>query len=457
MSTLLYFILLVISIIVLIRDLKRNNYLLGTVFFAVFVMYYVLTPVILGIYDNATLLDAENAPHLWVYANASEMDKLRAFFIILFSFIIIIALRRVKIVLRKGSKDNRQGVDLKNFNADFKPLNHTVFNMGVFFFILGGSALVELMLELGGIERMLSLGSMIRGYSTNNADYLSPIGAVCKTLSVFVTGSFFCFYSSSLKHKKHILLMILSLILSIIYLIFNAGRGPLVLFFACIMFAIIKEKGKKIIGLVVIGIIFIFFLSSSLEVVMNNLSLGLPAFYNMEYNMSDNLFASITNLAYPYANVLELPQMIRESGYNFCIDYILWFSEIIPERLLGFLVDFFPARTLVTTKVSQYYIQAGLSNGGTPADFITYGWFQGSLIGLLINCIVYDIILKYFDNSLRLLPKQYSIIKYRMCFFAYSLVTSNDLPLMLNSNLFLIVIMIVIGKSIRRMETKDEK
>jgi hypothetical protein len=454
MTVILYFILLIIAVYILIDSIKKDKNLLGTVFFAVFILYYILTPAILGLYDTSTLSGIKNAPHLYVYANATEIEKLRAFVITLFATVLLIALRRVRYSLGKKGKNYYGTSEYRNLKYDYDKVDNIVYKMGIVFLIVGGLSLFELTYELGGVRSMLSVGSTIRGYIVSNENYLSSIGAICKTLSVFVTGSFFCFYSSNPTHRRHTLLTVLSLILSVIYLLFNAGRGPLVLFFACLFFAIVKERGRKVIWLVVLGMIFIFFVSSSLEVVMNNVSRGLPAFYNLEYNVSDNLFSTISDLAFPSANVIELPKIVAKSGYSFGVDYILWFSEIIPKRLLSFFWNLLPTRILVTTKVSQYYIQLGLSNGGTPADFITFGWFQGSIIGLIVNCILYDAILKNFNDKLSLLPKQYSIIKYRMCFFAFSLITSNDLPVMLKSNLFLIIMMIVIGRALRKCSSE---
>ena len=199
-----------------------------------------------------------------------------------------------------------------------------------------------------------------------------------------------------------------------------------------------------------LAFVAIALLSSSIEVVMNNVARGLPAFYSLQYSVADNLLSTVTDLAYPHSNLLVLPKMISNYGYNYGLDYLFWFSEVIPKRLLGFLWSFIPLNTLVTTKVSQYYITSNLSFGGTPADYITYGWFQGNIIGLFANCLIYDTILKAVERPLRVLPKQYSIIRYRMCFFVYSLITSNDLPLMIKNNLFIIIIMVVIYRVIKK-------
>ena len=449
MVELLYVILLIFTIVVLIKYISEGTNLLGIVFFAVFVLYYILTPTILGFYGGEYVTQAYKTPYLVIYRDSTESDKLRVFFITLGVTLLLIGLRKVRLTFGK----NKKRIQYANFGKreeDYELLDQVVYKMGMVFLLIGGIALLELIVELGGLQRMLSLGNIIRGYRVDNADYLSPIGSICKTLSVFVTGSFFCFYSSSPKHRRHRLLIIVSAVLSVAYLLFNAGRGPLLLFFGCILFAILKEKGKKVIWIVVVGFLVITLLSSSIEVVMNNMAKGMPAFHELEYNMADNILSTVTDLAYPYSNLLSLPKMISQSGYSFGLDYIFWFSEVIPKRLLSFIWNIIPSNTLVTTNVSQFYITAGLSYGGTPADYITYGWFQGSIIGLLVNCIIYDAIIKAIDRPLSVLPKQYSIIRYRMCFFIYSLITGNDLPLMIKSNLFLLIMVIVIYRTIKK-------
>lgn len=445
----LYVVLLIFSTIILINYIRKGTNLLYCVFFATFILYYIFTPTILGLYGGESVAEAYQTPYLVVYRDATDLDKIRVFIITLVVTIFLIGLRRVKLTFGKSRQTVQESYLNKN-TIDYEYLDKVTYTTGIVFLIIGGIALLELIIELGGLQRMLSLGSIIRGYRTDNTEYLSPLGSICKTLSVFVTGSFFCFYASSKKYKRHRLLIIISTILSIAYLLFNAGRGPLLLFFGCIFFAILKEKGRKIIWIVVIGFVAIALLSSSIEVMMNNIARGMPAFYELEYNMTDNILSTITDLAYPYSNLLALPKMIAQSGYNYGFDYIFWFSELIPKRLLGFIWSILPMNTLVTTKVSQYYIASGLSYGGTPADYITYGWFQGSILGLFVNCLIYDIIIKAMDKPLSVLPKQYSIIKYRMCFFVYSLITSNDLPLMLKNNLFLIIMILIISKALKK-------
>ena len=447
----LYIGLLIFTVFMLITYIMDGRKLLETVFFAVFIIYYIYTPTILGLYGEDYAVEEYKTPYLIIVRDASDLDKYRAFFITFVVTILLIVLRKVRFNVGKDRKIIKE--DLFEHESDkIIYLDNAIFKLGLFFLVIGGFALLELIVELGGLHQMLSLGNMIRGYRVDNAEYLSPVGSICKTLSVFVTGSFFCFYSAGLQHKKYRLLVISSLVLSLTYLLFNAGRGPLLLFLGCILFSILKEHGRKMIWIVVLAFIVIALLSSSIEVVMNNIAKGMPAFYHLEYSMTDNLLSTVTDLAFPYSNLLVLPKMITQSGYNYGLDYIFWFSEVIPKRLLSFLWNLLPTRILVTTKVSQFYIMSSLSYGGTPADFITYGWFQGNYIGLFLNCLIYDNIIKAIDEPLAVLPKQYSILRYRMCFFIYSLITSNDLPLMIKNNLFLFIIMIVIYIVIKRSD-----
>lgn len=447
----LYIILFLVSIMVLILYIKKGVNVLWIVFFSVFVLYYVFVPTFLNV---SNISEWETVPHstfIDVFLDATQEDLYRTFLITLFALITMIIahwiIKRIKIIgiSKPGSYSNET-------EENYKYINKVVYYLGVVLLIIGGLALIKVMVELGGLKRMLIMGNNIRDYTSNNADFVSPLGAVCITLSVCVTGSFFCIYSSGEKKKKHIFLLVVSFIFSVIYLMFNAGRAPLIVFIACIGLSFFKERGKSITWIVVLGVIFILFFSSSLSDVMLNLSRGLFPFHDFSYSFVDNLSATLTDYSFPYANVIELPQMISKYGYRNGIDYILWAYELIPKRLLSL-----SPMTTVTAEVSQYYVQEGLSIAGTPADFITFGWFEGNVIGIIVNCIVVYCVLNVFYKKLRILPVRYSAFKYRMCFFAYSLITSNDIVLVVKSNLYLIVIMIVIAIAINRSRKKLAK
>lgn len=248
----------------------------------------------------------------------------------------------------------------------------------------------------------------------------------------------------------HYVLLICSFGFSIIYLLFNAGRSALIVFFACIVLAVLKKRGKNVVGIVVLGVIFILLFSASLRIFIVNVTEGVFPFKNINYSLNTNLYSTLTDYSFPYSNVIMIPQMLLEYGYRYCIDYFLWFYELIPKRLFNL-----PALTSVTSEVSQFYILNELSRAGTPADFITFGWFQGGGFGIIVNSIVVYTILQIFDRRLRVLSIRYAVLRYRMCFFAYSLITSNDIVQVVRSNLFLIIIMIVIGVSIKRSNIRN--
>ena len=384
-----YIVLLSISVYALVRRLKQKTRLISDVFFAVFIVYYIITPTILGIYrGRITSFETYKTPYLVVFSQATELDRWRALIITYFVTAVLLLLRHVKFVQLSRRKEipNETTIPYLEQNA----IERVVYRTGVFFLAIGGMAILLLTRELGGIKRMLSLGSTIRGYLIDNTEYLSSLGAICKTLSSFVTGGFFCLFSVWIKRRTHTGVMLLSAVLSVISLLFDAGRGPLLLFFGCIFFTVIKLKGKKVAWLVVTGFVVIALMSSSIEVIMYNISVGNSPFYKLDYSMSENLLATITDLAYPYANLLLLPKLTSIGRYSFGTDYLLFFSEIIPKRLLWPILQYVPFPDLVTTKISQYYITSGLSIGGTPADFISFGWFQGNIIGILINCLFYS-------------------------------------------------------------------
>lgn len=454
MFILAYIILLILAIILLTFKMRTKRGIVSTVFYITFVVYYIVVPLILQLIFYIAKGLTNSSAYLDIIQNSTTEEQTAAYIMTAGTLIVFYAFLNIRFKLSdKPINKNNESV------YDEKALEKSVYTMGKIFLLIGGASLCMLFLELGGISSALALGSTIRGYRIDNAQYLSSLGAICKTLSVFVTGSFFCFYVSSKEHKRHLFYVTTSFILSVLYLVFESGRAAFLVFFGCLAFAFLKEHGKKVSWIVVVAFLGIFFTSSSLEVVLGNLALGRPLFSNLNYRMVDNVFATASDLAYPYANLLGVSKMVAMYGFRYCTDYITWIFTLLPERLFMSVGISIPSITLVTTSVSKYYLDAGLTLGGTPVDFISYGYFQGSIIGIVVNCLVYTRILRWIDLTFDKISNQYTILKFRMCFFAYSLITSNDLSTVIPSNLFLLIIVIVINRTTkkRRIKIENEK
>lgn len=456
MLTMAYAFLFLFALIVIIKYIKSGKRFVSTTFMAVFSIYYIMVPGILSIYSIEQDVNSYSAPHLVVISRMDYSDKIIVFAITLVVFLLLVLFNSVKFTFNRG-KDRKKSYQFREY-IDVNQLNKKLFCLGLLFTAIGTFCILELAFELGGIKSMLGLASTIRGYRIDNAEYISPIGAMCKTMSIFSTGGFFCIYASRKREKRHWFFLIFSFSISVLYLLFNAGRAPMLLFFGCIVFAVFRERRIKILWMVIVAFLLIVFSSSTIEVVMRNISIGMPMFNNVQYSLSENVLATMADFAYPYANVLSLSELTTMYGYNYSLDYFTWIFEILPSRMFSMFRIGIPQITLVTTKVSRYYIDSGLSLGGTPADFITYGWFQGCVVGLTINCLIYSILLRKIDDILEKLPLNYSVIDVRMCFFAYSLVTSNDFALVIKNNLFLIIIILVLHKlTLNKQSVWEEK
>ena len=436
----LFFLLFIIAIFSIKKCLKSGNNILYIVFLSTFTLYYIVVPMLLSLYAQNEQILSNSSTFIKIIRNSPSADRIRALFIIAFTLFLIILLRNV--VFRfKGVGNLVARTDTKV--GDTCGLYSALHITGLVFLLIGGISLLILSFELGSLSKMLSLGATIRGYQTSNDQYLSPFGAIAKTLSMFCTGSFFCFFSVRKRYNNKLLLVI-SFIFSIIVLLFNAGRGTLIVFGGSIILSYLAERRKRITWLVIISFIGIAAFSSSLEIVMNNLANGLGPFSNLNYNFTENIISTIGDLSFPYANVIEFPNIIKTSGYNYFTDYLTWIFQIIPKRVFSLIGIPLPDIKLVTLNVSNYYIHCGMSIGGTPADFITFGLFQLNILGLCINAIVYTSLIKIMNKIVVNAPIDCAIIKYRTCFFVYSVITGGDLPLLIKNNLFLIIILIII-------------
>lgn len=198
MISFLYILLLIVSVLILVIYLKKGNNLLWSVFFSVFILYYVFVPTVLNISHISEWDVIKHTTFIDVFLNATEEDLYRVLGITVCVMLILILthfiLSRIRIMPR---------FNVYNYVSDteYKYVNKIVYTLGIIMLIIGGLSLIEVMIELGGLGKMISLGKVMREYSSNNANYLSPIGAVCTTLSACATGSFFCIYSSMKKKR----------------------------------------------------------------------------------------------------------------------------------------------------------------------------------------------------------------------------------------------------------------
>lgn len=332
--------------------------------------------------------------------------------------------------------------------------------IGFFLLAVGGISLVLLFRDLGGISTALSLGSTIRAYSTSNADYLSALGSVFKTLSGMVVGAGYCFFVVYVTKKKRCdrMMFIVSLILALFYILFNSGRSNLV--FLCLTYICgylgIKKKDlmKPLIFLALIVILGSEFIGTLMDFISQGR--GISATTIGTYSMSDNLLSTIIDFSYPYCNILSADYMNETFGFRFFKDYIIWLPSMLPSRLFSLLGINIPNATSLTLETSNYYQMLMRFNGGTPVDFMTAGIRQFPVFGLLINTVLYSYIVKKIDQISRTVHSNYSPLFWVLYIAAFDTMISNDLCSLVKAKLAQIIIFVFLCWRTKRFRLRKQ-
>ena len=237
----------------------------------------------------------------------------------------------------------------------------------------------------------------------------------------------------------------------VFYLLYNQARAPIVFFSVCVLYAYLKRRGvgeTKVIGLFLVVAIAVIMGSGSLRAMLRSVSSG----QMVEISMIDNIESILNDLSYPYANTLNAVGFTEKYGFRYFKDYLLWIPELLPSRLFSMIGIHLPETQTMTDIVSYEYSRGLTHFGGVPVDFLTSGYFQGGVFGLVLNSLLVLYLLKKLDEIIESFPKECAAIKFWICCTITLSVGINldpcKLPL---SYLYLFILVFILRKQAIRM------
>lgn len=423
----LYGIFSIVLIIILLRIYLREGIEAKWIFIFTYSWYYFIIPflvLILEVGKGSVLV------YMTVIFSASPFDWLLAFTRCFSAAFIMILVFEGRI---KNYPKNR--IDVESTASTWAMKRVRI--VGSVLLVVGGGSLLFLFNELGGIAQAISLGSQIRAYLSSPGDYLSAIGSMCKTLSGMVTGAGYCFLTAYTTSRKRVdkLLFIISIVLALLYLFFNAGRSNLVFFLAIYILGYCRIKNIDVMKPGIILAIIVILFSEPLGYIIDNIAHSDFSVAAMNhYAAQSNIFDNLLEFSYPVSNVLAADVLKGKYGVRFFIDYISWIPELLPARLLNAIGLNIVDVELITTQLSKFYIGMG-SRGGTPVDIITLGLCQLPIMGMFINVIIFSGFAKKVGNIGKNIHKNYSYMLWFLYIFCFDLLISNDLGAMVKANL----------------------
>jgi hypothetical protein len=439
-ALIVYFSLLVLVFFYIKSILKKNGFNMLSLFLMTFTIFYLIIPFVHTFFESYR----DNvAPYTQLLNLVSEEEILFNTLIAFLFMSVIIVSYKLSFKRRFSVKENinsNQKIELKNRLNYFGVLRLTDILL-----ILGVGSIVLLIIEVGSLSTYLSLGALTRGLDKDPTQYIrsSYLQLVTLSLVILATPYLYLFLYREKRQKAVLIKFFIALLFSILFLFYNQGRAPLILFFLPFLFTF-KSNGKK--G--VIGLSLVFFLSvyllSYLDAIFNYISYGV---YNVKES-SHFITQFLREFSYPFTNFVLKEDLVEATGFRYFYDYVIWPFTMIPSsitNLFGIKKDEIVSVSLKNT--SSYGEFLGVApSGGIPVDFLTFNYYQYGYIALFVICIIVGRLLKGLDHIFYTFHDNLAVkvILYRICFSIINMMNNADISAIVRNRLDVVILIFVV-------------
>ncbi len=405
-----------------------------------FMFYYLIIPILILInIDSLNVLELQSGKYCSNTFQRFIIDGEWKNF--LYSILMItLAIFFYVLFYQKNYKINKSS----NYKFDQKNTYLIVKGMMYFTLFIGLFSLIIFFASLGGIKAALSYAETMRKMSNSLVEEIGNAALFKITARLITITPFLALYLiNENKHKKILYkaILIISLIASVLFYLYNAGRAPIILFFLCFLYALLSKKIKKtwsviiLLGLVslplldVLDSLFVFFNTGTFEVKQSNY-----IYYLYQFSV-------------PYKNTLILRDINEMYGLRFGKDFVTSILDLLPG------INFEPAYANLSLFVRGTEWK---SLGGIPADFITFLHMQFSFIGIIIFSSFMGFITQKIDYKLSLFEdkKMEHLFGGILTIFFFSMISSSDMASIIRGQFILLIIIFIILKSSKK-ETKQ--
>lgn len=395
-----------------------------------FLVYYFLVPVIIF---------AQHIDYKLLYPSLNEFIFNFSFSQFMFTYFIILSFYLLFLLIYIFSKKNKIVLKKNNlltsiYNEDklYKIINIIAFTT----FIVGGISFTIFLIGLGGIGNALQIAELNRSFSRSLSEFMNYRLSLLILPSKLITVSPLLFFMLISKykgnHKVNIILFIISLFLSSIFFLFNAGRAPLIIFLLCFLYLFLKNiKVRYAWTLLIVLGSFSLPILDLLENIFNYLN------NNIWEEININYLDYIYQFLHPYRNVLNMSEMHSHFGFRYGKDFITAFINFIPG--INYSVSY---------ENPSYFFHGELWKilGGIPNDIITFSYMQFGYFGVIFFPVIIGYFIARIDSVFIQIIESKSkyLLSAMISTSFYLLVASADFEPQLKGNIVLITIFILI-------------
>lgn len=419
------------------KRIKKEGFNCINVFILIYTTFYIVTPLVFIIFEGKR--DTSTLYNIALGSISNEN--------ILFNCIICIILLGFLIFMYNQYKPktrSKKKLDINNIQKDNIKIYKKLNLIADLLFIIGSISIIIIIISVGGIKSYLALGSATRGAVSRATEFISSEALPLITLSqIILVSPYIYFYLMKTDNKKIIKYKLIgSLFFAILYLFYNQGRAPLILFL--IPFLLVSKfiKRTKLIGLIILFILC-FPLLEYLNGIFLYLSYGV---YRTESR--DIISTFLLEYSYPFSNFALKNELVNINGFRMGIDYILWIINIIPSSILKFVGIYKGNYQLVgNINTNSYSVITGYAvSGGIPVDFLTFNYYQGGYIILIFSIVIVALLLKKVDSYFYILKENlaFKIILYRVSISIINIMTNSDLSVIVRTRMDILILLFII-------------
>jgi len=452
-----------VTIIYSVKKIEKEGFTCITTALLIMILFYIIVPI--GVIASKADINTQNAINTLLVSGQFEDLCIT---ILLCSGMISLFLISYLIKFRNGVLLFNNNVLDKNVISprDWEKVNlgsrKVVSIIADASLIFGAVSMLIVITSVGGIKAYLVLGNVARGIDKDVEAYISSSKLLFITLSGVILASPYLYRYLSLSDNKSIwnkIKFFVSLALSILYLLYNQGRLPILLFFVPFILNLKSTRKAKISTLILLTVGSILLLEP-----MNYLFK-----YLMNRRVTEITYSGIWDVfflefSYPFTNVMNRSRLVEFFGFRSGLDYIQWPLTLIPSSALKvFGIDKKMIQWIGELNTESYYQLTGIKKGGVPTDFFTFNYYQFGIFSMLLSIPFFAGILRAIDKRILYLKSNEAtqILALRLCFLLVSMVNNFDIGVIFRTRSDFIILSIVMfylmekGMKIAEAEQKE--
>lgn len=433
---------LVVGILIITNSIyfffKKQRNVMFSIVSTLYALVYFLIPGLIFLLDM-------NLSYKYIFniSSSTDFEKFKSFCISVLGYLVFF--------LIYSFTRNYNAKPIKNYDLSVSKKGfQIIYVIAIGIFLISALSMLILVMRFGGLANMLSYGDQIRGgfvtgfESGVNRSFVEPLS------QLVVITPFLFFLLSRIKKTSIMLkvLLIISLILTIIALLYNSGRSQIIFFVAGFVSYFFFQKFKKPF----IPILLFIVISLSMLQFMDKFFLYMSTGIWINNSLTFEYF--IESFAFPYSNLISVDEMNSMFGLRQGIDYFTWMINILPSPLLNILgLTKQPELYEFTT---QYYGRVS----GVPTDILTHGIRQIGFIGALINMVILGLLMAKLDSFFNQFRYKLIIfVSLYIAIFLANIVTAADLDSFIRYNIgtFLLIIALFIVEKFQEMRSKNSE